>query len=45
MASERREGFGARVIILRIALIAVFILYTTRLFSMQILSGDPCTAG
>ena len=40
MASERDERSEPRIIILRIAIIAVFIVYTVRLFSMQILSGD-----
>jgi len=40
MASERDEGTSIRIIILRIVIIALFVVYTVRLFSMQILSGD-----
>jgi len=40
MASEREERSEIRIIILRIAFIAIFVVYTIRLFSMQILSGD-----
>ena len=40
MASEHEEGTATRIIILRIAIIAIFILYTVRLFGMQVVNGD-----
>ena len=40
MASEQGEKPELRILILRIAFIAIFVVYTMRLFSMQILSGD-----
>ena len=40
MASEREEGTGIRIIMLRFAIIGVMAIFTIRLFSMQILSGD-----
>ena len=40
MASEKEEDAGIRIIILRIIIIGIFVVYTIRLFSMQILSGD-----
>ena len=40
MASEREDGAGIRIVILRGIIIATFVVYAIRLFSMQILSGD-----
>ena len=40
MAEERGENQEIRIIILRVIIIALFIVYAGRLFSMQILSGD-----
>jgi penicillin-binding protein 2 len=40
MASGREERPEIRIIVLRIILIAVFVVYIIRLFTMQILSGD-----
>ena len=40
MASEHGERSETRIIILRIVLIAIFVIFSVRLFSMQILSGD-----
>ena len=38
MSKEKHSG--GRIIAIRIVIVLVFLLYTTRLFSMQILSGD-----
>jgi penicillin-binding protein 2 len=40
MASEHEERSEYRIILLRIAIIVVFVVYIAKLFSMQILSGD-----
>ena len=40
MPPEHEEPSGLRIIILQLMLIAVFVVFTIRLFSMQILSGD-----
>ena len=40
MSTERGERPGHRVLILQYMIIAVFVIYIIRLFSMQILSGD-----
>ena len=40
MATERGERSDIRITVLRIIVIAVFAVYTVRLFGMQILSGD-----
>ena len=40
MAEERNVGAVHRVLILKIIMIVLFVVYTGRLFSMQILSGD-----
>ena len=40
MSSKKEKRLGIRIILIRILIIAVFLVYTTRLFSMQILSGD-----
>ena len=40
MAEERNENNLSRVLILKLIVIFIFVVYTGRLFSMQILSGD-----
>ena len=40
MASERDGRSEVRIMVLRIIFIAIFVLYTLRLFSMQVLRGD-----
>ncbi|MDR0497945.1 MAG: penicillin-binding protein 2, partial [Treponema sp.] len=40
MSTEREEKSVARIIILQIALVLLFVAYSVRLFSMQIFSGD-----
>jgi penicillin-binding protein 2 len=40
MGFKRKNGSGSRSLILQIALVALFLVYTARLFSMQIFSGD-----
>ncbi|MCL2472552.1 MAG: penicillin-binding protein 2, partial [Treponema sp.] len=40
MSSEKEAGTSIRIIILRTVIIVLFCIYTIRLFSMQILSGD-----